>query len=752
MRRALAHIILLFLPLALTAQDPDTIPQRKGRPDLMPPPALDTIVGQQTDTLARQQADTLARQLTDTVPGAISETTTRLQTDTVARRLADTVSRNATDTLSVRSQGKSLPSAGEIPGPSLADSIIQQAAVRRQPASVFLSDTIFSSGSTQWTLSPDFTEEIIMPLDTAFSLFNRYRITDKYSDFNAYTGNYGLPLYQINFFDREWRPDRFLYSHYLPFMWTPANTLFINTHVPFTEMKWTNGGARSVAEQTFRVRHSQNASRFLNFGLIYDIVFNIGQYDLQRAVNKNFLFHTSYNSNIYTAYFSAGINNHESEENGGIAGTESLEQYAPEDVPVVLNDLNGAMSYLKNRYLMLVQRYSPGGRRDSVTGAQVRSGPITFSHIATYEWNHRRYTDKYPITELYDTVMISKTNTADSLYQSLLSNTLRVDFAAGSTGKFRIGAGAGIRSELRKFAQVMPGDTLTRPDTVSSRTSSLVLTGKVFNNIGSKFGWTASGDLWFQGYRAGDFIVDGRIYKDFATKRKGTVTWDATGAVASYTPSFWYQQWGSNNFSWQNDISREFRLTVGSSLRWPERHLNIRFSYAIVDNFTYMGIDARPAQHPGGLSVASLLASKDFIFWKLHLDNNLLLQQSSNSEVLSLPLVTARSAFFFDHVFKFASTGGELSFQLGAEAMIHTSYNAMNYMPATGRYFSQSDLQTGNYPFINIFLNLKVKRTRIFIMADHINSELTGYNYFLIPGYPLNIRMIKYGIAWTFYD
>ena len=713
-------MILLLLPLVLTAQEIDTVPARKGRPDLMPQPVADTT--------ALPQADTTARQLTDIVPGAAS----------------DTISRKATGTL--------LRTAADSPGPSLADSLIQQAAIRRQPASDFLSDTIFSSGSRQWTLSPDFTEEILVPLDTAFSLFHRYRITDKYSDFNAYTGNYGLPLYQINFFDREWRPDRFLYSHYLPFMWTPANTLFINTHVPFTEMKWTNGGARSVAEQTFRVRHSQNASRFLNFGIIYDIVFNIGQYDLQRAVNKNFLFHTSYNRNIYTAYFSAGINNHESQENGGIAGVESLQQYAPEDVPVVLNDLNGAMSYLKNRYLMLVQRYSPGGKRDSITGELIRSGPITFSHIGTYEWNHRRYTDKYPVTELYDTVMISKTQTADSLYQSLLSNTLRVDFAAGSTGKFRIGAGAGIRSELRKFAQVMPGDTLTRPDTVTSRTSSLVLTGKVFNNIGSKFGWAASGDLWFQGYRAGDFIVNGRIYRDFVTKHKGTVTWDATGAVASYTPSFWYEQWGSNNFSWQNDLSREFRLMAGSSLRWPERNLNIRFSYAIVDNFTHMGIDARPAQHQGGLSVASLLASKDFIFWKLHLDNTVLLQQSSNSEVLSLPLVTARSAFFFDHVFKFASTGGELSFQLGAEAMIHTSYYAMNYIPAPGRYFSQSDSQTGNYPFINIFLNLKVKRTRIFIMVDHVNSELTGYNYFLISGYPLNIRMIKYGIAWTFYD
>jgi hypothetical protein len=115
-------------------------------------------------------------------------------------------------------------------------------------------------------------------------------------------------------------------------------------------------------------------------------------------------------------------------------------------------------------------------------------------------------------------------------------------------------------------------------------------------------------------------------------------------------------------------------------------------------------------------------------------------------------LVTAKSAFFFDHLFKFKATSGELYFQLGAEAMMHTPYHALNYMPATGRYYNQTGSEIGNYPFINAFINLKVKRTRFFIMADHVNSGLTGYGYFLIPGFPLNIRMIKYGLAWTFYD
>jgi len=686
MRKWLAYIILLIVPLSLSAQEPgnpaepDTLALRRGAP-----------VGQPASTR-------------EPMPGGIPDT---INTPMRMR---------------------------------------QQSTPAREP------DTTFTKGSRQWTLSADYTTEIPLDLDTAFSLFHRYRITDKLSDFNAYTGNYGLPLYQINFFDREWRPDRFLYYYYMPFMHTPAKTIFVNTHVPFTEMKWSNAGARSKSEQTFRIRHSQNINRFLNFGFIYDIVYSIGQYNFQRAIDKNFLLHSSYNGNAWTSYFSAGINNHESGESGGIVSKDDLSSYTPENLPFILSDLNSAQNRLKNRYILLVQRYSPGGKRDTVTGEVLKTGPVTFTYTGSYEWNRRRYLDKYPLSVLYDTVMIDRSVTEDSLSQGLLSNTFRVDFAAGSTGRFRIGAGAGVRSEIRRFGQVVPGDTLTRQDTVKRSMNSLVLTGKVFNNIGSKFGWTASGDLWFQGYRAGDFIVDGRIYKEFSGSRIGMITWDATGSLASYTPSYWYHSWGSNNFSWQLDHKRELRFTAGSSLDWPDLNLNLRFNYAIVDNFTYMGIDALPVQHEGGLSILSLKLRKEFILWKLHLDNTVLLQQSTNTDVLSLPLVTARSAFFFSHLFKFKATAGELDFQLGAEAMIHTPYYAMNYMPATGRYFNQSETQIGNYPYINAFVNLKVKRTRIFIMGDHLNSGLMGYEYFLVPNYPLNIRMIRYGLAWTFYD
>jgi hypothetical protein len=58
-------------------------------------------------------------------------------------------------------------------------------------------DTIKPVVKKIWTLSSDYTEEIPVAVDTAFSLFHRHKLTDKFSPFNAYPGNYGLPLYQI---------------------------------------------------------------------------------------------------------------------------------------------------------------------------------------------------------------------------------------------------------------------------------------------------------------------------------------------------------------------------------------------------------------------------------------------------------------------------------------------------------------------------------------------------------------------------
>ncbi len=608
----------------------------------------------------------------------------------------------------------------------------------------------------EWTLSSDFTEEISIPVDTIFSLNHRFRISDKFSPVNAYPGNYGLPFYQINFFDRVQDPDMYLYKYYYPFMHLPSNAVFMDTQVPFTEVAWTYGAPRETSEQTFRVRHSQSISRYLNFGLIYDIIYSLGQYNYQRSEDKTFILHSSYTGPKYKLYFAGGINNLISYENGGITLKDQLPQFAPRDVLVNLGGENKAVSNLKNKNLLLVQRYTLGKSSESKDSSVTKKTGFfglsgTFSHILLLESNKRTYSDSYPGSGFYDSILVNRSATFDSLYFRSIKNTLRFDFTTDETRKFSLGGGAGIRNELFRYTQLFPVPEQPAVNFAKWNRGNNVLVGKLYNNIGKKLKWIADGELFFTGYRAGDFTVIGEILKSFDLK-KGEASWKIDGRMINWQPSFWLEHWGSNHFEWHNNLNKELRIDLGTTFSYPAGRAELKINYAIINNYTDFDTTAHPAQYNGALSVASLLVRKELQAWKFHLKSDVLVQKSTNPSILDLPFVSARAAGFFEHMFRFKSTNGKLYTQLGFDVRYHTLYYPYAYMPATGRYYRQDRVKTGNYPFVDIFLNLKLLRTRIFIMFDHVNSGMLGYDYFMIPNNPMNIRMLRYGIAWTFYN
>lgn len=609
----------------------------------------------------------------------------------------------------------------------------------------------------EWTLSPDYSEEVNIPIDTVFSLSNRVKIADKYSPVNATLGNYGLPFYQLSFFDRVTDPEKFLYAYYYPLMHLPSNAVFMNTQVPFTELDWSFAGPVANSEQTFRVRHSQNINRFINFGLIYDIVFSLGQYNYQRSADKTFTFYSSFTGEKYKVYLSVGINNLLSYENGGIIKISDLNQPNTFDVPTQLGALDKANSDLKNRNILLVQRYTIGGnpvvKKDSTS--HKRSGFFglsgTFSHIFIFENNARTYKDADPTSGFYDNIFITKTVTSDSVYSRTIKNTVRFDFSTDETRKFALGGGAGIRNEISKYYFIVPTPFPLFAAPSILHENSNVLIGRLFNNIGNKFGWQATGELYATGYRAGDFNLNGDISKSFDWK-KGRASWLITGSMKNTQPSIWYDRWGGNNFGWDKNLKKEFRIDLGTTFKYPARKTELKLNYAIIKNYVDFDTTAHPSQYSGGLSVASVAVKNELRAWKFHLASDVIIQKTSNSEILDLPLVTVRSAGYFEQLIRFLKTGGKLNLQLGVDVTYNTVYHPYAYMPATGRIYRQYNVTAGDYPFINVFLNLKIKRTRIFVMFDHVNAKLMGYDYLMVPSYPMNIRMLRYGLAWTFYD
>ena len=91
--------------------------------------------------------------------------------------------------------------------------------------------------------------------------------------------------------------------------------------------------------------------------------------------------------------------------------------------------------------------------------------------------------------------------------------------------------------------------------------------------------------------------------------------------------------------------------------------------------------------------------------------------------------------------------------QLGFDVRYFTKYSAYGNMPATSMFYLQKeDAEIGNYPYVDVFLNFKVKRTNFVVKYDHVNTDLLSSNYFMALHYPMQRRMLKFGISWTFYD
>ena len=73
------------------------------------------------------------------------------------------------------------------------------------------------------------------------------------------------------------------------------------------------------------------------------------------------------------------------------------------------------------------------------------------------------------------------------------------------------------------------------------------------------------------------------------------------------------------------------------------------------------------------------------------------------------------------------------------------------YDPLLAEFYTQNDVKIGSFPRFDVFLNVKVRRTRIFLMAEHINSAWTGYDYFSAPNQPYRDFKVRFGLVWNFF-
>ena len=511
-----------------------------------------------------------------------------------------------------------------------------------------------------------------------------------------------------------------------------------------------------------------NSKQSENGGIINDdYILNSGDYPFEQPENIPVNFTTAGNSiKNYRVFINQSLGL------GSIKIKKKDKEVVKEEEPVVFNDSVNIIDGRRDSLMNDRRDSLMNGRRDSLMANFTHPIPLdeeppslpisTVYYTLQYEHDKRDYSiddlQHYlgPDVEnpYYDNIYIDSLQTRDSVKYHELVNTFQLKFNEEANSLLKFGVRLFISNAIRLYR--MPAAPYYDPDdrefTPQYRNTDTTLVtsffgGQIFKNLGRNFWWNAGVKFYFQGYRAGDTELTGKINSSFKVSKKDTAGVFAEGGFYVASPELFQNTYFSNHFQWDNDFRAQKTLQVRGGLRIPTRRLELSAEFRSITDHIYWNNKAMPDQESDFIQIIELSLSKHFIWARIHSLNKLVYQMTSMPEVIPLPDFAAYSSNYYENkLFKV------LTFQIGFDLRYHTIYYTPTYMPATGQFHTQNIRKVGNYPFIDLFLNFQLKRARIFVKLDHANQGFTGSDYFHTTGYPANPRSLKFGVSWNFYN
>lgn len=576
--------------------------------------------------------------------------------------------------------------------------------------------------------NPDSINYVENTLNNFQNYFGRSQLGNSGLAFNDY-------FYQNIFHELGFR---YSINNYQDYFYSRSNLKFFDTHFPYTDLFYVIG---SKKEQDFKMTFSYNIRKNWNFTVNFFRIRSEGFY-LRQNTNDNFIsLSTIYKSrnNRYNLLCGFMYNYIQNLENGGIGNDSIFENGTNLDKRLLDINLTAAKRTHLNRSFFVNQYINFGKKKgDSVLSLTViPSSRIVLSTI--FEDNFLKYEDGNPLSGFYSNILYDSTLTSDSTYNLKFENELswkRVDNPKHRGLIDNVGVGFSIKDQF----------VLVKQREIDTTFNNVIVGGEIYNVYSNdKFFLNVSSKYCLIGYNKGDYSLGGSIKKNILD----SLTFLSFNIGSELQePDFIYNRYSSNHFKWSNDFVKIGTNSLGFDFLMKKYKLILGGSYKLYSNPVYFDNYAIAKQYIGSIPVFSAYFQKGFTFHNWHLNNNIKYQYVSDSVVIRLPeFVLEHSLYYENDLFKNA-----MKMQIGVSVFFVSEYFANSYMPATGQFYLQDDKKYGNYPFIDFFINAKIKAVRIFFKIDHLNYSWMGNKYQMTPHYPMNDRAFKLGVSWRFYD
>jgi len=595
-----------------------------------------------------------------------------------------------------------------------------------------------------WHIRDVFAAVDSIPVDTVPLNYQISNPIDRFSIANSYNGNLGSPIQSKLYFDRPDNTDFIFANAYYPYLMNIEHATFYNTKTPYSNLDYNTGGSSHRDEDHIKFIFTANFKKNLNFGTTLDYIFAPGEYTNQAVQRFSGSIFGSFQGKHYSATGVISTNTLSNYENGGIARPSDITAPSVGILPIdLMVNINGYSNY-KQTQVFFNQQYSIGfERKVKVNADSIRLDyvPVTrFGHTLKIDDLRKRYFEPTVEASFYKNTYLPFTQTNDTSALQTISNTFSLSLAEEYNKLLNFGLTAYLNNEIQNY-------TFNRDSLVNTMLVSTTKIGGILSKQqGRRFKYNVNGEISLVGFKAGDFKLDANIGGYFKLW-KDSISLVANGFVRSDKPSYFLQHYQSNHFKWDNNFSSIYRTHVGGTFSIPTRSFSLDVSVENITNHVYFDSIAKPKQFSGSIQILAINLKKDFHVGKFGLENNVVYQVSSQPGILALPQLTLyENIYFHDLWFKV------LSVQMGVNLRYHTSYYAPSYMPATGQFINQSKTLIGNYPMMNAYLNLHLKRARFFVEYFHVNQMFMTGPSFSMPNYPIDPVNMKLGISWNFYD
>ena len=630
------------------------------------------------------------------------------------------------------------------------------------------SDSLMNVKPFAWKTIPPLGLQEPTTIDTTLLNYYHKSIPSQITPAYATTGNLGAEGQSMLFFEREGMSD-FFFRDALN-AWIPSiNThKFYNSRQPMTLLSYNTGGSKETSQDRLKMEFSGNANARTQIGAYLDYLYSKGSYNYQATKDLIWGASASHMGDRYELQAYIYHYNLLNKESGGI--TDDLYITDPAEVQggsskidtkTIPTHLSAAHSKIVGTDIFFNNRYKVGYYDEIYEGDSVLERnyiPVSsFIWTLNYKNGKHIFLNKAPgEADFWENTYLSNAGTDDRTNYWSMSNTIGISLLEGFHKYAKAGLAAFATHQIRKYKQTT--DTIDRvnpfPENLSpypiekvpnNATENLFWVGaQLTKQKGSILKYDATAKFGVVGNVVGDIEIDGNIHTQFKLW-SDSVTISGYGRFSNEEAPYLMKHYASNHFIWNNDFGKTRRLRIGGKLNIPHTNTYLNVGIENLQNYIYFNENCLPTQHSGSVQVFSASLLQNFEFGALHLDNKLNYQTSSVESVIPLPKFSIYSNLYV--LFKVA---GVLDVQLGVDCDYYTKYKSVNYQPATMSFYNQKEIEVGNYPFMNLYANMKLDKARFYVMFTHVNQGMTGNNYFSLPHYPLNPRRFQLGVSVDF--